>query len=234
MPAMSCSLYTILSDVTLEEMHSTLENAGFEEHREVYGETFTLRNFISELHWGTGREALWGTLAFEILQPIRQIDGRPTFVKAGSQVRFSVFPGAMSSYLLTFSNRRRAERTAIRINHILTEDEEEPDLVFNCRIPTAAIEEFLLNHPHIKKMSGWRDLNIPGINKSSLYGPDLDQSEQTQLYDEHGRKRYIMVELPAARMTVRISEQGIITFYRNITNPDALAWIRREIIPLLV
>lgn len=231
---MSCSLYTITSEMPLEQFHSKLENVDFEEEMKVYGETYPLRTLISDLHWGIGREVLSGVLSFENLQSVYQISGRPAYVQAGNTVMFSLFYGAISLYLAIFANRSRAEKSATRINSILTRGEDVPEqLVFNCRIPTTAIEQFLASHPHTKKMGGWKDLDFIGVDKGSLFGADIDQFDQTPRYDEHGRKRYIMVELHDVRMTVRVSDEGIVTFYGKIAKGDALEWIRREIVSLL-
>lgn len=236
MPAKSCSLYTIASEMTLEQIRSKLENADSEESIEVYGETYRLRTFISDLHWrDPEREVLSGVLSFETLQSVPQISGTPAYVKSGVTTTFSFFYGDdVLLYLAIFGNRRIAEKSATKMNAILTTGEDVPNqLVFNCRIPTTAIEQFLATHPHTKKMGGWKDLDFIGVDKGSLYGGNIDQFDQTSRYDAHGRKRYVMAELHDARMTIRISDEGIVTFYGDITEEDALAWIRREIIPLL-
>jgi hypothetical protein len=220
--------------MTLEQLRSRLENVSLEQQEEVFGQTYTLRTFISDLHWGMEREVLSGTLSFESLQAVPQIDGRRTFIPSGTTVMFSLFHGAISLYLAIFANRSKSEKSAVKINYILTTGRSVPEpITFNCRIPSRAIEQFLANHPHTKKVGGWKDLDFIGVSKSSLHGPDIDQFDQTSRYDAHGRKSYIMVELLGTRIVVRISEEGIITFYGAITNEDALDWVRTEIIPLL-
>jgi len=235
MPAMSCSLYNIVpSEATLEDIKSRLENVSLEDPIEVLGETYVLRTFISDLHWDMEREVLSGTLSFETLQRVPQIGGGMAFTKSGTTVMFSLFHGAVALYLAVFGNRGEAEKAAGKINHILTRGEDVPhQVVFNCRISTDVIEQFLANHPHTKKVVGWKDLNFVGVNKSSLHGGNVDQFGHTRDYDTHGRKSYVMIELHDMRIIVRISDRGIITFYGNITVQDALDWIRNEIISLL-
>lgn len=227
---MSCSLYTIISDMSLEQMRPRLENVNLEEKMVIYGETYPIKTVISDIHWGRPeRDVLAGVLSFETVESIHQIDGTTTYVNAGRRVMFSMFQGPVSLHLASFTNRGNAERAAYRFQHILTAGEDEPSqIVFNCRISVEAIEDFLARHPHTKKVGGWEELDFVGVDEGSLHGGDLDQFDQTSRYDAHGRKKYIMVTLHSPRMTVRISVAGIVTFYGKMSMADALAWIRRE------
>jgi len=234
MPAMSCSLYNVILETSLENLRLRLENINLEEPTEAFGEPYTLRTIISDLYWGVERDLLWGTLSFETLQVVPQISGRPTCTLAGNRVRFCLFHGAISLYLAIFANRGRAEKAATKMNHVLTRGNDVPSqIVFNRRISTTILEQFLNNHPHTKKMCGWRDLDFVGVSKSSLHGANLDQFDHTREYDSHGSKRYIMVELHDIGTTIRISDEGIVTFFGNVTEEDALGLIRNEIISLL-
>lgn len=234
MPAMSCSLFYVDTEMNLANIRSKLENYNTQVQEEVYGETYTLRTFISDVHWESEREVLSGILSYERLQRIPQVDGTATFVSIGRRVMFSFFEADGMTYLTSFSNRRRAETSANIIDHILTEGEEVPvTLIFNCRIPAPAIEQFLATHSHIKKTGGWKDLDFVGVNTSTLRGGDLDRHDGTRYYDEHGTKRYIMMEVHALKKTIRISERGIVTFYGNVTKQEILNFVRKEIIPLL-
>ena len=220
--------------MSLEDMRPRLENVKKEQQQEVYGRTYTLHTFTSDVHWESLREVLSGTLSFETLQRIPQVDGTAIFYPIGRIAMFSLFDEEGLTYLTIFAKRSISENSANKINYVLTEGEDEPSqIVFNRRIPSTAIDQFLTNHSHTKKMGGWRDLDLVGINTSSLHGSDIDRFSGTQQYDLHGRKKYIMIDLHTIRKTIRISEQGIVTFYGNITKQDILSFIRREIIPLL-
>lgn len=227
----SCSLYKIISDESLEQLRSELENLNLEESREIYGETHTLRTFISEIHWGFGREVLWGTLIYETIDFVSQIDGTRIPIRSAMRCMFALFYEDITLHLTIFSNRRIAEYSAGKMNYILTRGEDEPGLiVLNYFIPTEIIERVLANHPHTKKRGTWGDLDFPGVNRGSLHGGDLDRFNGTRNYDAHGEKRYIMAELLDMRKTVGMSTKGMVTFYGNITKEDALEFVRREII----
>ena len=218
----------------LEGLFTKLNNVELEETAKVYGETYTLRILVSDVHWGIRREVLSGALSFETLQPIPQIGGRPEYIKAGTTVLFSAFQGMITEYLAVFANRTWSERSATRMNYVLTRGENVPgQIVFNCFVPTAAMEQFLTSNPHIKKGGSWKDLNFVGVNRAILRGTNIDDFDQTQRYDAHGNKSWIMIELLTEKMTLSISADGIVTFYTPIDKEQALDWVRTKIIPLL-
>ena len=234
MPAMSGSLYHLLTEMSLADIRRKLENFDTQVPVEADGETYTLRTFISDIHWESEGAVLSGILSYETLQRIPQLDGTATLLPAGRSVTCSFFEADAMTYLIIFSSRSRAEASANKIDHRLTEGQDiQEEIVFNSRIPSTVIDQFLATHSHRKKSGGWKDLDFVGVNTSSLRGGDLDRHDGTRYYDEHGTKRYIMIRLPALRKTIRISERGIITFYGNVTKQEMLNFVRKEIIPLL-
>lgn len=234
MPAISCSLYEVQTDESLEDIRPRLDNYRAENPREVYGKTYTLRISVSDVHWESEGEVLSGVLSYETLQSFPQFDGTSTFVPIGTRVMFSLFEADGMTYLTMFSRRSTAEASANRINHILTEGMSVPrDVIFNSRIPQTAIEQFLATHPHTKKWGGWKNLNLNGVNTSSLRGPDIDQYNGTRHFNQHGTKRYFMITLHGLGKTVLIAEQGSVTFYGKMTRQEILDFVRKEIIPLL-
>jgi hypothetical protein len=230
MPIMSCSIYTVTQDLELPELSARLADVNIEEQRDVYGETFTLHTITSDIQLSPDREILSGNLSFENLQPLPQLDGTTNFTPVGARATFYMFYGEVSLYLVLFARRSFAESSANKINFILTRNEDVPhQIVFNFFIETDKIEDFLAQHPHTKKYVGWKDLNYPGVNTSSLHGANVDSFQHAQEYDRHGRKSYVLIELVGDGV-VRISSKGVVTFFSNITVPNALRWIRDEIV----
>lgn len=236
MPAMSSRLYTVTTEMSLEELRSALSDVRITTEQEIYGERYELQTIIRDLHWGDPeREVLSGTLLYETLHGFPQIDGEMNYIRAVNNALFSFFYGEITLYLVPFTNKYKAEKTAQKMDYIITHGEDEPHpMVFNQRVPTRAIEDFLRTHPHIIKHCGWAGLDFIGVNKSSLGGANVMQFDHSQDYDEHGRKSFVLFELlDSRRWVIRISEEGIITFYSSIRRDEALNFIREEIIPLL-
>lgn len=234
MPAKSCSLYEIAGEHSLEGFRSTLEGATSSQTVDILGEPYDLRTTVTDLTWGPEMESLWGSISFETLQRIPQFDGTSTLVPATRRAMFAFFEAEASLYLAVFCNRGTAETSAMKLDSLLTHSEDEhAPIVYNHRIPTQAIEQFLNNHSHTKKLGGWRDLDYVGVSNSTLHGADIDRYRGTQEYDLHGSKKYVMVELHDSGHVVRISEEGIVTFYRDIRQPEILDFVRTEILPLI-
>lgn len=234
MPAVSSRLYTVNKELSLDDLHSKLSDVELKEETKVYGEKYELRTLITDLHWGVGREVLSGTLLFETLQGFPQIDGKWIYLPVGMSAPFSFFYEVISLYLVPFANKYRAEKIAEKMSYILTMDEDVPHpIVFNCFIPTRVIEGFLRTHSHTIKHCGWSDLDFIGVNKSSLGGVNVMQFAHSQVYNGHGKKSFVLLELHDRRWVIRISKEGIITFYTSVKRDEALDFIRKEIISLL-
>ena len=233
MPATSCSIYDVTLDTNLTEIARRLEAQEIEQVIDTLGGPIRLRTYFSNFHIAEG--VLHGTIAYETLIIIPQIDARPVYNKSGKKLRFAFYPSTHSYYLLCFANRESSETTAKRINKGLRQAGLSAiDAVFNRYIPTAFIENFLLQHQnHTLKVCGWKDLDYVGVNKSTLHGGDIDRFNGTQQYDLHGSKSYIMVELHDLGLTVRISELGIFTFYGDTSSEQILHFLRNEIFPML-
>jgi hypothetical protein len=233
MPASSCSIYDVTLDTNLTELSRRLAREKIEQEINTIQGPFRLRTYFSGFFVEEG--VLHGTIAYESLITIPQIEDRPAFYKSGKTLSFAICPAPHSYYLLCFANRGSSETTARRINKALCQAGfSEIDVVFNHYIPTAFIENFLNNHPnHTLKVCGWKDLDLVGVNKSTLHGADIDRYNGTQVYDLHGHKSYIMVELHDLGLTVRISELGIVTFYGDINGDQILNFLRTEIFPTL-
>ena len=216
----------------LQEARSKLQNVAFTQTEERYGENYPLRTVVSDLNLDNANDVLSGTLSYETLQTFRSLDGRVTFVAVGRQVLFHFFQGAVTLYMSLFARRGVAENSAGKMNYILTrgDDVPNPDLILNYFISTQQIEAFLRNNPHIVKLCGWKNLDYPSVNRSSLHGSNVRQFSHAVDYDAHGDKSYIMIELPNENKVVRISDQGIVTFYTSISPNQITEWIKENIV----
>lgn len=232
---MSSRLYAITGQDSLEGVFSSLNNVSLTDTQNAGGETYELHTVLSDLHWANrDRSILSGTLKYETLRGFRQIDGSMKFIIEVNSADFSFFSGEVKLFLTVFSNKYTSENVANKINYIFNRNADIPHpMVFNQFISTAEIEQFLAGHPHTIKFCGWADLDFVGVSKSSLGGANVFQFGHAQIYDAHGRKSYVLLELNYNGWVIRVSEEGIVTFYTSIPRDVALRFIMDEIVPLL-
>jgi hypothetical protein len=219
---------------SLEDVFSALNNVKLTDNQEVGGETHELQTVVNSLHWADSEKSiLSGTLTYETLRGFRQIDESVNFITEVNSADFSFFFGEIKLFLTVFSNRYVAENVANKINYIFNLHADSPhEMVFNQFISTAGIEKFLSEHPHTIKLCGWAGLDFIGVSRSSLGGANVFQFEHAQIYDGHGRKSYVLLELNNNGWVIRISEEGIVTFYTSIPKDVALRFIMDEIVSL--
>lgn len=234
MPATSSRLYIVNGKDSLDEVRNSLHNARLVDTQEIGDETYNLQSVVENIHWNDVRNsALNGTMRYESLHGYTQIDGAMRYVPEVHSADFTFFFGEIRLYLVVFSNMYVSETVAHKIDRVFNLNAGVPHpLVFNNFISTRGIEQFLQNHPHTIKDCGWVDLDFIGVNKSRLGGGNVYQFQHSQEYDQHGRKSFVLLELNDNGWVIRLSEEGIVTFYTNIPRDVALNFIRDEIVTL--
>jgi hypothetical protein len=232
---MSSRLYVVTGQDSLEDIFVSLNNVRLTNTQTADGETYELHTVVNDLHWADPeRSILSGTLTYETLRGFRQIDDSVNFVTEVNRADFSFFFGEIKLFLAVFSNRYTSENVANKIDYILNRNADTPHpIVFNQFISTTGIERFLREHPLTIKYCGWAGLDFIGVSKSSLGGANVFQFEHARLYDAHGRKSYVIFELNDNGWVMRISEEGIVTFYTSIPKDVALRFIMDEVESLI-
>lgn len=80
------------------------------------------------------------------------------------------------------------------------------------------------------KVSTFKDLNLPLLSKSSIYGPNVKGTSDYTRYDGHGKLSYIMFYSGKYNnILVSINEQCQVTFYRNVDDKFAEDFLMNEI-----
>lgn len=235
MPANSVSIYDVDLDANLEEISNNLQGLRVEQISSPRYGRMRLLTVFSDIVIDHG--ALFGSIAYETPITIQRIDAGPTTTKAVKRLSFALYSAPHSFFLLCFANRPTSNAAAGKIENALHHtglSPNEVDTVLKHRIPSTFIEDFLNNHPnHTMKLCGWKGLTFVGVDTSNLNGSNIYEFNGAQNYDAHGEKSYVMVELHDLGLTVRISDEGIVTFFGDIDRPDMLDFLDNEVFPTL-
>lgn len=231
MPTSSCSLYNVKVDSAPDEIHKKLKNQ--REIREIDGKKYKLRTLFSDLK--LKKDALWGKIDYETLKQLPQIEGPPNHSISAAKAKFAFCPAPRTCYLLVFAHRGNSELVAKKINNALNQGNTATDAISNRSIQSKHIQDFQRRHPnHTLKVVSWKYPAKMSINIITIQGNDLGRFDDPQIqeYGHNGSLRYVMVKLHDRPMTIRLSEQGTITFYGKILNDEKLRFIRREILSM--
>ena len=100
-------------------------------------------------------------------------------------------------------------------------------------ISPAKILQFTKAHAAKILWASFKGLNIPNLNKSSLWGPDLATTQDYERYCAHGQNHYVMIELKGQHWVVAIGSDGKAIMYSKVDQADFLQFLKSEVVPIL-
>ena len=84
------------------------------------------------------------------------------------------------------------------------------------------------------KVAFFEDLDIPNINKSTLYGEELLQTDLFGKFRTSGRPRWIITKSKQKGLTVGIANDGAATVFNNIDSLKFIDFVEDEMLPLVL
>lgn len=101
------------------------------------------------------------------------------------------------------------------------------------RIPPEVLKEFHTKNPEDTKITFFDNVDIPNVNKLSLYGPDLVGTSLFEDYTKHGDLWYIVARAAKYGYVVGITRDASVTIF-NLQNKDKyLEYVEKEIQPII-
>lgn len=224
----SARLYKVDIGIPLVDLYKGLGDVHLTEEREINGEIYELNTLVRDVSWKKEGESLSGTLLYERLEVIPQIDDTVVYIPKVNRVDFVFTLGSL--YFIPFGNQYDSEKAASEINRLLFGSALR---ILNCFLSPTQVEEFLRRNPYTLKNCNWLGLRIPGVDKARLGGADVERSDDYRRYEGFGgEKSFVIVTLQENRWTIGLSWKGSILFFTSITRDDMLNFIQRRILPL--
>ncbi len=106
--------------------------------------------------------------------------------------------------------------------------------VIEARIPPETLKSFHLKNPEHTKITFFDNVDIPNINKLSLYGSDLITTNLFEEYSKHGDLWYIVVRSREHGYIVGLTRDASVTVFNSIDKGKYAEYVRKEIYPLIV
>lgn len=168
---------------------------------------------------------------FSFDQPIfvRQRGGTVPVVKTYDAT--VAFDRVKDQILLTvLEKKNRANMIANLISEILF---IKRGAVVEVKIPSENMRRFHEENPEATKVIFFDQVDIPGVEKLSLYGESLRDTSLYQEYLRHGNIWYIVTSSRNFDITVGITRNGIVVAFGNVNPSDFLRFIEEEVFPLI-
>ncbi|MEM2047939.1 MAG: hypothetical protein QXZ06_08655 [Candidatus Jordarchaeales archaeon] len=106
--------------------------------------------------------------------------------------------------------------------------------IVEARIPPETLRDFHLKNPEDTKITFFDNVDIPNVNKLSLYGPDLINTSLFEDYCKHGDLWYIVARAREYGYVVGVTRDASVTIFNLADKEKYLEYIAREIYPLVL
>ena len=136
-----------------------------------------------------------------------------------------------STFLTVVEKKSVANFIANKLSEILF---EKVGGILEARIPPETLREFHLKNPEDTKITFFDNVDIPNVNKLSLYGPDLINTSLFEDYCKHGDLWYVVARSREYGYVVGITRDASVTIF-NLTDKERyLEYVTKEIHPILI
>jgi len=132
-------------------------------------------------------------------------------------------------FLTVVEKKSLANFMANKLSEILF---EKKGGVVEARISPETLREFHLKNPEDTKITFFDNVDIPNVNKLSLYGPDLINTSLFEDYGKHGDLWYIVARSKKYGYVVGVTRDASVTIFNLADKEKYLEYVTTEIYPL--
>jgi hypothetical protein len=149
---------------------------------------------------------------------------------ATREVLFSFNEYVGSLFLTVVEKKEVANRVANKLSQLAFGEMGE---IVEARILPETLKDFHLVNSENTSVIFFENMNIPNLNKLSLYGPDLTGTSLFDQYTARGDPWYILTKSKKHKHTVGIVRDGSVTIFNTVDKGEYLRYIADEILPLV-
>lgn len=220
-------IFRITENMKLPDIAYKLKNFRKEEPYNIDSSHF---NLITEIHSLTlMKNQIQGVFAQDIITYIYHHGERiptPTTI----ETTFAFVEQKERLFLVVMERKFLANNIANKLSEIIfittgyiTEASIQPEI----------LKIFHEQNPENTKIIFFNDIDIPNINKLSLYGSGLINSTLYNDYCNHGKIWYIVITSKKQGNIVGITRDAVVTVFNRIDKTDFLSYVIDEISPLI-
>lgn len=134
-------------------------------------------------------------------------------------------------FLTVVEKKIRANFVANRLSETIY---ERVGHIAEARIPPENLLNFHLKNPEDTKVTFFDNVDIPNVNKLSLYGPDLVGTTVFEDYCKRGDLWYIVARSKGYGYVVGVTRDASVTIFNITDKKKYLEYVAKEIYPLIL
>ena len=219
-------IFRLSEPLSFEEIDSKLEGLHIEENYEEGDSKFSLvTEVVGLLNKGN---MLRGVYSHDyVLHGFHR--GQVVPLPRTIEALFSFARHEGTVFLAIVEKKRLANSVANKLSETLF---EKVGGVLEAKIPPETLKDFHLKNPEDTKITFFDNVDIPNVDKLSLYGPDLINTSLFEDYAKHGDLWYVVARSKAFGYVVGVTRDASVTIF-NLTDKDKyLEYVHKEIYSL--
>ncbi|MEM2815856.1 MAG: hypothetical protein QXY34_01580 [Candidatus Bathyarchaeia archaeon] len=221
-------VFRVSEAASLAEIASRLEGYHVEEPYEEGDFKFTLVREVAGL--AAKAEGLRGVYSHDYVIHFFH-RGRSVAAPRTVEALFSFAQRGGQTFLTVVERKRLANFVANKLSEIIL---GKVGGIVEARIAPEVLKEFHLKNPEDTKITFFDNVDIPNVDKLSLYGPDLIGTSLFEEYCRHGDLWYIVARAREYGYVVGVTRDASVTIF-NITDKEKyLEYVEKEIHPLIL
>jgi len=134
-------------------------------------------------------------------------------------------------FLVVVEKKRVANFIANKLSEILF---EKIGAIVEARIPPETLREFHLKNREDTKITFFDNVDIPNVDKLSLYGPDLTNTSLFEDYTKHGDLWYVVARSKETGYAVGITRDASVTIFNLADRQKYIEYVTKEIYPVIL
>jgi len=220
-------IFKLSEPLSVAEVASRLENYHVEEDFEEGEYRFKLLAEVVGLL--PMRNILKGVYSHDYVMHVFH-RGKVTPLPRTVEALFSFAQHEGTTFLAIVEKKRIANFIANKLSELIF---EKVGGILEARIPPETLKQFHLKNPEETKITFFDNVDIPNVNKLSLYGPDLVNTSLFEDYAKHGDLWYVVAKSKEFGYVVGITRDASVTIFNLSEKEKYVEYVAREVYPLI-
>ncbi|MBX5321767.1 MAG: hypothetical protein QHH12_02790 [Candidatus Bathyarchaeota archaeon] len=223
-------VFRLSETLSLNEIASRLEDYRVEEPYEEGDYKFTLVTEVVGLLPKPEENMLKGVYSHDYVIHVFH-RGKVAPLPRTIEALFSFAQREDTTFLTVVEKKRLANFIANKLSEILF---DRVGGIVEARIPPETLRDFHLKNPEDTKITFFDNVDIPNVNKLSLYGPDLINTSIFEDYCKHGDLWYVVARAKEYGYVVGVTRDASVTIFNLTDKEKYLEYVTKEVYPLIL
>jgi len=221
-------IFRLAEDLPTSEIKSSLSEYHVEETFEEGEYHFPIMKEVTSIRAeGRGIRGLYSHDFISRVYHRGQVIPQPRTVEA--VIDFQLAPSG--TFLTVLEKKRRANFIATQLSRVIY---ARSDAILEARISPETLREFHAKNPQETKIIFFDNVDIPNIDKLSLYGTDLIDTKLFEDYSKHGDPWYIVYRSKPTGLLVGLTRNCSVTAFSLRDKDKFLEYVHKEVLPLIM